>query len=138
MNREISQIGYDSMAGQQNRFASTEKNAIITLQSILSNRGMVPDEKYDQLSYYLGVLPPARALVIYGHALHAIATRMDPDDPYRQALLQMGKMITADIGHGFVELTERDPEFYNQQKQLLATNFERLSRVMSKIAQERG
>lgn len=126
------------MPSLQNRFAATEKNAIITLQSILSNRGVVPDEKYEQLSYYLGVLPPARALVIYGHALHAIASRMDPDDPYRQALLQMGKTITADMGHGFVELTERDPQFYQQQKKLLATNFERLGRIMNKIAQERG
>ena len=130
-------MGHDSMPSPLNRYAVTEKNAIITLQSILSSRGVVPDEKYDQLSYYLGTLPPARALVIYGHALHAIATRMDPDDPYRAGLQQMGRTITEEMGHGFVELTERDPSFYQQQKPLLAKNFERLGRVMNKIAKER-
>ena len=126
------------MPSQVNRFAVTEKNAIIALQSILSSRGTVPDDKYDQLSYYLGSLPPARALLIYGHALHAIAARLDADDPYRSALQQMGKTITTEMGHGFVELVERDPDFYNQQKPLLAQNFQRLGRVMNKIAQERG
>ncbi len=121
-----------------NRHAVTEKNAIIALQSILSSRGIAPEEKYEQLSYYLGSLPPARALVIYGHALHAIASRMDPDDPYRDALQQMGRTITEEMGHGFVELTERDPNFYQQQKPLLAKNFERLGRVMHKIATERS
>jgi hypothetical protein len=125
------------MPSPLNRYAVTEKNAIIALQSILSSRGVVPEEKYEQLNYYLGSLPPARALVIYGHALHAIATRMDPDDPYRAALLQMGETITKDMGHGFVEMTERDKQFYQQQKPLLATNFERLGRVMHKIAKER-
>jgi hypothetical protein len=130
--------GLDSMATQLNRYAVTEKNAIIALQSILSNRGVVPDEKYEQLNYYLGSLPPARALIIYGHALHAVASRMDPDDPYRNALQQMGKTITEEMGHGFVELTERDPHFYRQQQGLLAKNFERLGRVMHRIAEERG
>ena len=126
------------MPSTLNRYSVTEKNAIIALQSILSSRGIVPDEKYEQLNYYLGSLPPPRALVIYGHALHAIATRMDPDDPYRDALLQMGRTITEEMGHGFVEMTERDPNFYRQQKPLLAKNFKRLSRVMHKIAAERG
>ena len=126
----------DSMPAHLNRHAVTEKNAVIALQSILSSRGIVPDEKYEQLSYYLGSLPPARALLIYGHALHAIATRMDKDDPYRSGLQQMGETITKDMGHGFVEMTEQDPQFYEQQKPLLAKNFERLGRVMHKIAEE--
>jgi hypothetical protein len=121
-----------------NRYAVTEKNAIIALQSILSSRGIVPEEKYDQLSYYLGCLPAPRALLIYGHAMHAIANRMDEDDPYRAALQQMGETVTKEMGHGFVELTERDPDFYQQQKPLLAKNFMRLGRVMQKIANERG
>lgn len=125
------------MPSQLNRYAVTEKNAIIALQSILSSRGVVPDDKYEQLGYYLGSLPPARVLLLYGHALNAIASRMDGDDPYRAALLQMGKTITEDMGHGFVELTEQDPDFYQQQIPLLAANFERLGRIMNKIAQER-
>lgn len=126
------------MPQSANRYAVTEKNAIITLQSILSNRGVVPDEKYEQLSYYLSCLPAPRALLIHGHAMLAIASRMDDDDPYRQALQQMGETITREMGHGFVELAERDKSFYQQQKKLLASNFARLGRVMDKITQERG
>ncbi|HEY1095730.1 MAG TPA: hypothetical protein VGF14_00660, partial [Alphaproteobacteria bacterium] len=121
-----------------NRHAATEKNAIITLQSILSSRGIVPKERFEQLSYYLSCLPAPRALLIYGHAMHAIASRLDSDDPYQTALKQMGETITQEMGHGFVELTERDANFYQQQKPLLAQNFERLGRVMNKIAKSRG
>lgn len=126
------------MPNPVNRFAATEKNAIITLQSILSSRGKVPSERFEQLNYYLSCLPAPRVLLIYGHALHAIANRLDEDDPYRAAMQQMGQTITRDMGHGFVELIEKDAGFYQQQQPLLAQNFERLGRVMKKIAQERG
>jgi hypothetical protein len=126
------------MPNPVNRHAVTEKNAIIILQSILSSRGLVPNERFEQLNYYLSCLPAPRALLIYGHALHAIGNRLDEDDPYRPAMQQMGQTITQDMGHGFVELSEKDEHFYQEQKPLLAKNFERLGRVMKKIAQERG
>ena len=113
-----------------NRYEIDEKNAIIALQSVLSSRGIVEDDKYAKLAYYLGRLPPYRALLVYGHAMHAIANRLDEDSPYRDALKKLGGTITENINPDFPEQVEADPEFFESQRQVLADNLNKISTLM--------
>jgi hypothetical protein len=119
-----------STSAPSNRYEIDEKNAIIALQSVLSSRGIIEDEKYAKLAYYLGRLPPYRALLVYGHAMHAISNRLDEDSPYRDALKKLGATITENISPDFPEQVEADPEFFESQRQVLADNLNKISTLM--------
>lgn len=119
------------MGNTPHRFEIDEKNAIIALQAILTSRGVVPEEKYERLGQYLSRLPPYRALLVYGHAMHAIANRLEEGSPYREALKKLGQTITEHIGPDFAEQVERDPEFFENQRQMLADNLNKISTLMA-------
>lgn len=118
------------------RYEIDEKNAIIALQAILTARGVVPDEKYGRLTYYLSRLPPYRALLVYGHAMHAIANRLDEDNPYREALKKLGGTITGQIGSDFPQQVEQDPDFFESQRQVLADNLNKISTLMEQFREK--
>lgn len=126
------------MAPQIATFVHDEKQAIIALQSVLNYRGHVGADKLQRLSYFLDRLPPYRALIVFGHAMNAVADRLDDTDPYRVELKKMGQTIVRDMGHEFVELIERDPEFYVRQAPLLAHNLQKISTMMATLAEARG
>lgn len=125
------------MAGQTpNRYEIDEKNAIIALQAILTTRGPVPEEKYRKLSGYLSRLPPYRALMVYGHAMHAIANRLDETSPHREALKKLGLTITDNIGPEFAEKVEENPDFFETQRQGLAENLNTISTLMQHLREK--
>lgn len=117
-------------SGTVDRYEIDEKNAIIALQAILSARGVVPEEKYTKLAHYLGRLPPYRALLVYGRAMHAIANRLDEGNPCREALKKLGETITGTIGPDFPAQVEEDPDFFESQRQVLADNLNKISTLM--------
>ena len=126
------------MALQTANFVNDEKQAIIALQSVLNYRGHVGADKLQRLRYFLDRLPPYRALIVFGHAMNAVADRLDKEDPFKAELQKMGQTIVRDMGHDFVELIERDPEFYVRQAPLLAHNLEKISTIMASLAQARS
>lgn len=117
----------------QNRYEIDEKNAIIALQAILSARGPIPPEKYERFSYYLNRLPPYRAILVYGHAMNAIANRLDDDSPHKDALKKLGQTITENISPDFPERVEEDPAFFETQRMSLADNLNRISTLMAHV-----
>lgn len=119
--------------GNSNRYEIDEKNAIIALQAILTARGVVTDEKYQRFAFYLNRLPPYRALLVYGHAMHAIANRLDEDNPYRDALKKLGQTITENISPDFPTQVEEDPDFFESQRQNLADNLNKISTLMTHV-----
>jgi hypothetical protein len=119
-----------------NRFEIDEKNAIIALQAILTTRGHVTEEKYQQLEFYLSRLPPHRALLFYGHAMHAIANRLDEDSPYRKSLKKLGQSITEHIGPEFAEQVEADPDFFESQCELLEENLNKIATLMNHLKEK--
>ncbi len=116
---------------------SHEKNAIITLQSVLNARERVSREKMRRLTYFLKKLPPYRALLVYGHALNAISERMDEGDKYKEPLKRMGKTITETMGPDYADLIENDPGFYDSQRDILSQNLFKIGNLMQTIAEER-
>lgn len=114
-----------------NRYAIDEKNAIIALQAILTTRGPVPEEYYRRLAIYLGRLPPYRALLVYGHAMHAIANRMESDDPARETLKTLGLVIAEHVSPEFPEQVENDPDRMEDQRALLAENLNQIASFMA-------
>lgn len=116
---------------------SHEKNAIITLQSVLNARDRVSDEKIKRLTYFIRKLPPYRALLVYGHALSAVSERMDEDDKYKEPLKRMGKTITETMGPDYADLIENDPGFYDSQRDVLSQNLFKIGRLMQTIVEER-
>ena len=125
------------MAGKPiNRYEIDEKNAIIALQAILTMRGPVPEEKYRRLGVYLSRLPPYRALLVYGHAMHAIANRLDEGSPYREALKKLGMTITENIGPDFANKVEENPDFFESQRQGLAENLNTISTLMQHLREK--
>lgn len=113
-----------------NRYEIDEKNAIIALQAILTTRGIVSEEKYQRFSFYLSRLPAHRSLLVYGHAMHAIANRMDGDDPYRDQLKKLGQTITDNVSPDFASQLEEDVDFFESQRELLAENLNRIAMLM--------
>jgi hypothetical protein len=126
------------MALQTANFVNDEKQAIIALQSVLNYRGHVGTDKLQRLRYFLDRLPPYRALIVFGHAMNAVADRLDKEDPFKAELQKMGQTIVRDMGHEFVDLIERDPEFYVRQAPLLAHNLEKISTIMASLAEARS
>ena len=116
-----------------NRYEIDEKNAIIALQAILTTRGVVSEEKYLKLGHYLQRIPPYRAMLFYGHALHAIAGRMDEGTPYREQLKMLGDTITGNISPEFAEQVEEDPDYFEDQRQDLADNLNKISTLMQQF-----
>lgn len=116
---------------------SYEKNAIITLQSVLNARERVSREKMQRLTYFIKKLPPYRALLVYGHALSAVAERMDETDKYKEPLKRMGRTITETMGPDYAELIESDPGFYDSQRDILSQNLFKIGRLMKTISEER-
>lgn len=113
-----------------NRYEIDEKNAIIALQAILTTRGVVAEEKYQKFSFYLSRLPPQRSLLVYGHAMHAISNRMDDNNPYRESLKKLGQTITDNVTPDFAHKLEADLEFFETQRELLATNLNKIATLM--------
>ncbi len=116
---------------------SYEKNAVITLQSILNTRERVSREKMQRLTYFIKKLPPYRALLVYGHALTAVSERMAITDKYKEPMRRMGKTITETMGPDYAELIENDPEFYDSQRDILSQNLFNIGQLMQTIAEER-
>lgn len=116
-----------------NRYEIDEKNAIIALQAILTNRGVVPEEKYQRFGFYMQRLPPYRALLVYGHAMYAIANRLEEGNPHRDTLKGLGDTITTHISADFPEQVEQNPEFFEAQRLTLADNFNKLSTLMQQF-----
>jgi hypothetical protein len=114
-----------------NRYAIDEKNAIIALQAILTTRGTVPEDYYRRLAIYLGRLPPYRALLVYGHAMHAIANRMDETDPARETLKTLGLVIAEHVSPEFPDQVEADPDHMESQRTLLAENLNQIASFMA-------
>jgi hypothetical protein len=112
------------------QFAIDEKNAIIALQAILSTRGAVSEEKYHHFAYYLGRLPPYRALLVYGQVMHAIANRMEEEDPQKFELKRLATTITETIRPDFPQMVEKDPEYFESQRLVLADNLNKIARFM--------
>lgn len=115
------------------RYEIDEKNAIIALQAILTTRGSVPDEKYQRFGVYLSRLPPYRALLVYGHAMHAISNRLEEGNPYRDPLKKLGQTITEHIGPDFAEQVEEDPDFFESERMGLADNLNKISTLMQQF-----
>ena len=113
-----------------NRYEIDEKNAIIALQAILTTRGAVSEEKYQKFSFYLSRLPPQRSLLIYGHAMHAMANRMDEGNPYKNSLKKLGQTITDNVSPDFAAQMEEDLAFFESQRELLAENFNKIATLM--------
>jgi hypothetical protein len=124
------------MAEAPNRYEVDEKNAIIALQAILTARGPVPKEKYQRFAFYLRRLPPYRAILVYGQAMHAISNRLEEDNPYRDALKKIGATITENISPDFPARVEADPERFESQRQKLAENLNQISTLMSQVSEE--
>lgn len=116
---------------------SYEKNAIITLQSILNARDRVSREKMKRLTYFIKKLPPYRALLVYGHALSAVSERMNEGDKYKEPLKRMGKTITETMGPDYADLIESDPSFYDSQRDALSQNLLNIGKLMQTIVEER-
>ena len=116
-----------------NRYEIDEKNAIIALQAILTARGVVPEEKYERFAHYLGRLPPYRAILVYGHAINAIANRLEEDNPYREALKKLGQQINESIGPDFAQQIEKNPELLQKQQASLADNLNKISTLMAHV-----
>ncbi len=125
------------MISSRNELDQIEKDAILALQSILSAREPVTDQQYDAFAMCIDKLPPHRALIVFGHTLNAVSERMGDNDPYKIALKRMGRTITEDMGSDYTELLERDPAFYESQRNLLASNLCDMSDMMRTIAEER-
>lgn len=119
-----------------NRFEIDEKNAIIALQSILTTRGPVPEDKYKRFGLYLSRLPPYRALMVYAHVMHAISNRMEDDSPYRDALKKLGQTITDNVSPDFPDQIERNPRAFEHQRQLLAENLKQMASFMGHIQEK--
>ncbi len=119
-----------------NRYEIDEKNAIIALQSILTTRGPVPEENYRRFQIYLSRLPPYRSILVYSHAMKAIASRMDEGDPHRDALKTMGQAIAEHVSPDFAEKVEENPEAYEAQRSLLAENFNQIATFMAQFRDE--
>jgi len=117
----------------QNRYEIDEKNAIIALQAILTTRGPVSEEKYQRLAFYLSRLPPYRAMLVYGHAMHAIAARLEESNPYRDKMKKLGETITANISGDFAAQVEEDPDYFEGQRQALAENLNKISTLMEQF-----
>ena len=113
-----------------NRYEIDEKNAIIALQAILTTRGVVAEDKYQKFSFYLSRLPPQRSLLVYGHAMHAIANRMEEENPYKDSLKKLGQTITDNVTPDFAAKLEDDLEFFESQRQLLAENLNKIATLM--------
>lgn len=113
-----------------NRYEIDEKNAIIALQAILTTRGVVSDEKYQRFGMYLTRLPPHRALMVYGHAMHAIASRLEEGHPYREPMKKLGETITSNISPDFANRVEADPDFFETERLSLAENLNKISTLM--------
>lgn len=126
--------------GQQtaSRFAIDEKNALITLQAILTLRGVVPEEKFRRLSYFLNRLPPYRALPLYGTMMNAIGNRMEEDSPYRDGLKKVGQAITEHIGTDFAHEVEQDTGLFEPQRKVLGENLEKITTLMDHIGAQTG
>jgi hypothetical protein len=121
------------MGDTPNRYEIDEKNAIIALQAILTARGTIPEEKYQRFGYYLSRLPPYRAILVYGHAMNAIANRMEEDNPYKDSLKKLGQTITENISPDFPKQVEDDPEFFESQRMNLAENLNKISTLMTHV-----
>ena len=104
---------------------------------MLNARERVSQEKLKRLTYFIKKLPPYRALLVYGHALSAVAARMDEDDKYKEPLKRMGRTITETMGPDYAELIETDPGFYDSQREVLAQNLFKIGNLMQTIAEER-
>ncbi len=113
-----------------NRYEIDEKNAIIALQAILTTRGAVSEEKYQRFSFYLSRLPPQRSLLIYGHAMNAISNRMEDEHPYRDSLKKLGQTITDNVTPEFATQMEDDLGFFENQRELLAENLNKIATIM--------
>ena len=109
-----------------NRYEIDEKNAIIALQAILTARGVIPEEKYERFAYYLGRLPPQRAILVYGQAINAIANRLEEENPYRDALKKLSQTITESI----------HPEAEPDHRQL-AESFNQISTLMAHVREDK-
>jgi hypothetical protein len=121
------------MGDTPNRYEIDEKNAIIALQAILTARGSVPKEKYQRFAFYLRRLPPYRAILVYGQAMHAISNRLEEDSPYRDALKKIGATITENISPDFPSQVEADPERFETQREKLADNLNQISTMMAQV-----
>jgi hypothetical protein len=119
-----------------NRYEIDEKNAIIALQSILTTRGPVPEENYKRFQIYLSRLPPYRSILVYSHAMQAIASRMDERDPHRDALRTLGRTIAEHIAPDFPDLVEENPEEYEDRRILLAENINQIASFMRELADQ--
>lgn len=113
-----------------NRYEIDEKNAIIALQAILTTRGAVSEEKYQRFAVYLTRLPPHRALMVYGHAMRAISSRLEEGHPYREPMKKLGETITTNIGVDFASQVEMDPDFFESERLSLAENLNKISTLM--------
>lgn len=113
-----------------NRYEIDEKNAIIALQAILTTRGTVSEEKYQRFAVYLTRLPPHRALMVYGHAMRAISNRLEEGHPYREPMQRLGETITTNISPSFASQVEANPEVFEQERQALADNLNKISTLM--------
>lgn len=125
------------MAGTETtRYDIDEKNAIIALQAILTSRGVVAEEKYHRLGFYLNRLPPYRALLVYGHAMQVIGNRLDDTNPYKDSLKKLGMTITDYIGPDFADQVEEDPDFFESQREVLADNLNKISTLMQQFREK--
>lgn len=113
-----------------NRYEIDEKNAIIALQAILTTRGAVSEEKYQRFAVYLTRLPPHRALLVYGHAMRAISSRLEEDHPYREPMQKLGETITSNVNVNFASQVEADPDFFETERLALAQNLNKISTLM--------
>lgn len=116
-----------------NRYEIDEKNAIIALQAILTTRGTVSDEKYQRFAMYLMRLPPYRALLVYGHAMHVIANRLEEGHPYRDPLKKLGETVTSNVTADFATRVEADPDFFESERMALAENLNKMSTLMKHL-----
>ena len=121
---------------EKTRYNALEKQIIVSMQSIMNARERVSRARIGELSYYIDQLPPYRALVIYGHALNAISERMDEDDPYKSPLKNMGRTITQTMGQEFTEAMDDNPDFYYQQKDIIANNLTNIAKTLRRVAKE--
>lgn len=113
-----------------NRYEIDEKNAIIALQAILTTRGTVSEDKYQRFAVYLTRLPPHRALMVYGHAMRAISSRLEDGHPYREPMRKLGETITSNISPEFATQVEADPDFFEKERLALAENLNKISTLM--------
>lgn len=119
-----------------NRYEIDEKNAIIALQAILTTRGDVSEDKYQRFAVYLTRLPPHRALMVYGHAMRAISSRLEDGNPYRDPMQRLGETITTNLNPNFATQVEADPEFFEKERLSLAENLKKISTLMQHFQEE--